>query len=157
MKAAAENMTTEVNNEVKTEKTMMDKLNIILGTERELHVLKGQLLNPVILKKKDGTGHYMAFRLKTLRNVGDDEYSQRNNMYQIIVSEEKSKKITSAFFRENKDQEVICYVDVINMTKKGQKDSVVHFNNVSYYLIDIQKTRDIGTKELEIPGEVQEL
>ena len=135
----------------------MEDFNLMLGSERELHILKGQLLNPVILSKKDGSGHYMSFRLKTLKQISNDEYSQRNNMFQIIVSEEKAKKFGSAFFREVKNQEVIVLVDVSNMTKKGNTGSPVYFNNTSYYLIDIMKTRDITKKEIALQGVFQEI
>lgn len=150
---------TEVIKEVVTKNEyVMEDLNKMLGEERELHILKGQLLNPVILSKKDGTGHYMSFRLKTLKQISDDEYSQRNNMFQIIVSEEKAKKFGSAYFKEVKDQEVIVLCDISNMTKKGNSGSPVYFNNVSYYLIDIMKTRDITQKEIAIQqGGFQEI
>lgn len=129
----------------------------ILGNERELHVLRGQLLNPVIMTKKDSTGHYLAFRLKTIRSINDDEYGQRNNNYQIIVSEEKAKKITSEFFRNVKDQEVLVLVDVVNMLRKSN-NGPLYFNNVSYYLIDIIKIRDIVKKtSADIPGSYEEI
>lgn len=121
----------------------MEELNDFLGKERELHILKGQLLNPVIIAKKDGTGHYMGFRLKTIKQASDNEYLQVSNMYQIIVSEEKCKKLGSAFFKELEGQEVIVLVNVNNYTRRGNTNTTVYFNNVSYYLVDIMKTRDI--------------
>lgn len=128
---------------IKTDVEKMTELNELLGKERELHILKGQLLNPVILSKKNNAGHYMGFRLKTIKQVSDDEYLQMNNMYQVIVSEEKCKEFGSAFFKELTGQEVIVLLDVNNYTKKGNSNMSIFFNNVSYYLVDIMKTRNV--------------
>lgn len=127
----------------------MEELNNYLGKEREMHILKGQLLSPLILAKKDNTGHYMTFRLKTIKQISDDEYMQSNNLYQIVVSEEKCKQFGSAFFKELTGQEVIVLLDVNNYLRRGNSSMPLYFNNVSYYLVDIMKTRNVTENNLD--------
>ena len=145
-------MSKNLKNEVKE----MEYFKEVLGEERELHLLRGQITNPVILSKKDSSGHYLAFRLKTIRNINDDEYGQRNNNYQIIVPEERAKQITSEYFREVKGQEVLVMVDVVNILRRSNSGPLC-FNNTSYYLIDIIKTRDIKQKVANEDGSYQKI
>lgn len=127
----------------------MEVLRDFMSNDRELHVLRGQLISPVIITKKDGSGHYMGFRLKTIKQASDDEYLQMNNMYWILVSEEKCKRLGSALFKELTGQEVLVLVEVSNRVKSGDLKSPVYFNYVSYFLVDIMKTRDIKKDDID--------
>lgn len=127
----------------------MELLKDFLGKERELHVLRGQLINPVIITKKDGSGHYMGFRLKTIKQDSEDEYLQMSNMYWILVSEEKCKRLGSSLFKELAGQEVLVKVEVSNRVKNPDIKMPVYYNYVSYFLVDIMKTRDIKKDDID--------
>ena len=89
-----------------TETKILESINILLGAEKELIVLKGQLQNPVRREKKDTRETYYEFVVKTLRKNSDDEYGQGYNRYHCVMPSDVAKNFNDDLIKELKGNEV---------------------------------------------------
>lgn len=135
--------------EFKTE--VLEKFNEILGSETELVVLKGKMFMPMQHKRQEDNESYFTFRLKCIKRLNEDAYSQGYNTYYCIMPVDVAKRYTPEKIKAIKDNEVICicspraYVRNFLNSKTGEQVAV---NNINLYCIDIMMVRSIK-KEYE--------
>lgn len=126
--------------------SMIEKVNEILGDERELIVLKGKLYQPLQEHRKEDNQPYYSFKLKVIKKINDDMYSQGYNSYSCIMPVERSKQISTEEMRAMKDNEVICLcsarASVRSFANKTTGEQVT-VNNINLYVVDLMFTREI--------------
>jgi len=121
--------------------SLLEKFNSLMGEEKELILLKGQMINPSKRKKKDSEEVYYTFSLKTVKKMGEDEYSQGYNTYQIIVSVEKSKQFTDEQIKAMKNNEVLVLLETSCHIRKFGDNG--RDNKITFYLVEIMQTKEI--------------
>lgn len=129
------------NENVSANANMLLKINDLLGSEKELVVLKGKLITPSKHKTADEKGIYYSFHLRTLKRLSTDEYGTTFNTYHCIVPVEVSKRYSDDEISSFKDNEVICLLSVNCRIKKLQGDVVV--NNATFFVNDIVLIRNV--------------
>lgn len=125
---------------------LMQKVDILLGAEKELLILKGMLLSPKVCTTKDSKQEYYTFMLKTIKAMSTDEYAQGYNTYHCIMPVETSKKYTKEEISGLKNNEVLCLCSANAHVKKfDKKETGEEFtvNNITIYVNDLMLIRTI--------------
>jgi hypothetical protein len=127
---------------------MLDKLFQqylqLMGDEKELHIFRGLLMNPTRVPKEDGT-YYFTFDLKCLKSIGDDtEYGQTYNMFHMVIAGEKAQEVTAEELQAYKMNEVLISANMRSSVR--QKDGH-KYNNTSYYVTEIELSREVSNKQ----------
>lgn len=120
---------------------MLKKVDTLLGTEKELIILKGKLTVPQKAATKADGEIYYTFRLKTLKRSSNDEYGQSFNTYQIVVPCDVAKNISESELSALKNNEVLCICQANANAKVLPNGAVV--NNISLFVIDMMLSRSI--------------
>ncbi|MEM4935347.1 MAG: hypothetical protein QXY78_05390 [Thermoplasmata archaeon] len=127
----------------------LEKVNNLLGEEKELIILKGKMFSPQLSKTQEGNETYYTFKLKCLKNISNDEYGSAFNTYYCVVPSAVSKDYTEKDFAETfKNNEVVVLCSANASTKTlGQNNVVV--NNIRLYVTSIMLSREItGEKKI---------
>lgn len=111
-----------------------------LGEEKELHVMKGLFMSPMVATK--GTGEqYYSFDLKVLKQFGDDEeYGQTYNLYNCIIPSDLAMRFTSEDIKGFKDCEVLVLVTAKCSVKRVNNNK---FNNISFFVQHLELSRKV--------------
>ena len=130
---------------------ILERLNEIMGEEKELIVLKGKMFMPMQHRRQEDSESYYTFRLKCIKRGNEDVYTQAYNTYYCIMPVDVAKRYTQEEIKGMKDNEVICicapraYVRNFVNSKTGEQVSV---NNINLYCVDLMLIRQIN-KEFE--------
>jgi hypothetical protein len=121
------------------------KLEGILGENKELHILKGKMINLQLVTTKDGKGSFYAFDLICVKKFSEDEYGQSFNKYHMVMPVELSKEYKQEDMAGMKNNEVLVVVNTNSQVKVINREGLdpIKVNNISLYVIDIFKTKEI--------------
>lgn len=118
-----------------------------LGKAKELHVMKGLLMNISKAAKQETGEVYYTFDLKVLKHFGEDEeYGQTYNLYNVIMPVEVAKHYNEADIKGFKDSEVLAVCSTRASVKRfppKEDGSQNKCNNISLYLVSMDKTRQV--------------
>ncbi len=133
------------------------KYQEMLGDKKQLLLIKGQLLNPVAVPKKDSGELYCTFNLKESKMYSQDEYGQAFNNYHCIIPADVFGQIGPDAITAMKGNEVIILVEASCFIKKltGTTGQFT-VNNISLYVHDIALTKQLQ-QELHTPSKVVSL
>lgn len=121
-----------------------------LGEEKELHVLKGLFMSPMIAQKQQTGEVYYSFDLKTLKQFGnDEEYGQTYNLYNCIIPSDYAIQFTNENIKAFKDCEVIVIATAKCSVRKVGNNK---FNNISLFVQHLELSRKVSMR----PGSVGE-
>ncbi|NMB98229.1 MAG: hypothetical protein GYA02_16750 [Clostridiaceae bacterium] len=130
---------------MKIEKTeFVEKVNNLLGEEKELILLKGKMFSPQLSRTQEGNEIYYTFKLKCVKNISNDEYGSAFNTYYCVVPSAVAKEYTEKDFAEKfKNNEVIVICSANASTKTlGQNNNMV-VNNIRLYASSIILSKEI--------------
>lgn len=114
-----------------------------LGEEKELHVMKGLFMSPMVAHKQTGEAYY-SFDLKVLKQFGDDdEYGQTYNLYNCIIPSDLAINYSSEDIKAFKDCEVIVLVTTKCSVKRVNNNK---FNNISLFVQSIELSRKVSMR-----------
>lgn len=135
---------------MKVEKTeFLEKVNNLLGEEKELILLKGKMFSPQLSRTQEGNEVYYTFKLKCVKNISNDEYGSAFNTYYCVVPTAIAKDYTEEDFSErfkNNEVVVVCSANA-SVKTLGQNNMVV--NNIRLYASSIVLSKEIiSTKNI---------
>ncbi len=133
------------------------KYQEILGDKKQFLIIKGQLLNPVAVPKKESGDLYCTFNLKESKMYSQDEYGQAFNNYHCIIPSDIFGQLGPESITAMKGNEVIVFVEASCFIKKltGTTGQFT-VNNISLYVHDIALTKQLQS-ELRHPAQVVSL
>lgn len=125
-------------------KETLQKLQEMLGENKQMVLVKGQLLKPVAVPKKEGGDLYCTFILKQVKSFSDDEYSQGYNNFLCIMPSEIFSRYTREEIAAMKGNEVLAVLEISNIVRnlQGQQGPYT-VNNTTYYVHDITQTKTL--------------
>ncbi|MEM0173433.1 MAG: hypothetical protein QXI16_02885 [Sulfolobaceae archaeon] len=137
---------------MKIEKTeFLEKVNNLLGEEKELLLLKGKMFSPQLSKTQESNETYYTFKLKCVKNISNDEYGSAFNTYYCVVPSIIAKEYTEKDFAErfkNNEVIVICSANA-SIKTLGQNNNMV-VNNIRLYATNIILSKEItGEKKVK--------
>lgn len=108
-----------------------EKVLELMGNEQDLLLIKGQLVRPELRQKKDGSGQYIVFEIRVVKDGGGSKYDLQFNQYSIIVLSSDVQEM-GPVIKQFKDSEVLAVVRPNARVRKGQNGG--KFNNIDLYL-----------------------
>lgn len=131
----------------------MQRFIEVMGDNEDLLLVKGQLLRPEPREKQDGTGYYIVFELKVVKE-SVNKYQSQFNSYAVIVPAADVKEI-APLIKSMRNQEVLCVIRPSGRIRKGQQGG--KYNSIDLYLEQIFLVRDLvtGYHRKDIPMELE--
>lgn len=117
--------------------------NDVLGNMEDLLIVKGQLIKPEAVRKKDDSGYYIIFELKVVKESDSSKYETQFNSYSVIVPSKDVQTMAPVIKGLNK-QEVICVIRPNARIRKGQNGG--KFNSIDLYLEEVYPVNENAAK-----------
>lgn len=135
--------------DVKTGVSLTERINELMGNEKELIVLKGKLYSPTEEHKQETGEVYYTFRLKVIKNINDDEYGKNYNTYICIMPCDVSHKFSKQQIQDMKNNEVLALCSAragVRTFMRKDTDEQVAVNNITLYVVELLNTRRINVE-----------
>jgi len=103
----------------------------ILGKNEDLLIVKGQLLRPEPRDKQDGSGYYIVFELKVVKESEGSKYRTQFSSYSVIVPSTDVKQMAPVI-KQYKNCEVLAVIRPSARVRKGNNGG--KYNSIDLYL-----------------------
>lgn len=103
----------------------------VLESNEDLLIVRGQLLRPEPREKQDGSGYYIVFELKVVKEIEGSKYRTQFSSYSVIVPSSDVKQMAPVI-KQCKNCEVLAIIRPSARVRKGQNGG--KFNSIDLYL-----------------------
>lgn len=115
----------------------------VLENNEDLLIVKGQLLRPEPRDKQDGTGYYIVFELKVVKEVKGSKYKTQFSSYSVIVPSTDVKQMAPVI-KQCKNCEVLAVIRPAARVRKGSSGG--KFNSIDLYLDQLFLLDDLSSE-----------
>lgn len=103
----------------------------VLGNNEDMVIVKGKLMRPEPMEKKDRSGFYIVFEIKVVKESEGSKYDHQYNSYSVIVPSMEVKEM-APIIKAYKNCEVLAIIRPNARIRRGSNGG--RFNSVDYYL-----------------------
>ena len=132
--------------------TQDDYMKVLDGKNEDLLIIKGQLLRPEPRDKQDGTGYYIVFELKVVKESGLSKYQTQFSSYSVIVPSMDVKEM-APIIKQYKNCEVFAVIRPSARIRKGQNGG--KFNSIDLYLEQLFLLTDLSPNRTSIAATIE--
>lgn len=121
---------------------LIQRCEEVMESNKELLLLRGKMYGVEICYTKDKKAKYYTFKLKVLKNLGNNDYGHCYNTYHCVVPVVIAGQYNDTDFESMKDNEVIC-ICTANAQVRKSTNSDICYNNITLFVNTVKVVKKL--------------